>query len=32
MQPRMKNPALTIPGAMEALLPINKATEACGVP
>jgi AhpD family alkylhydroperoxidase len=32
MQPRLKNPALTLPGAMEALLTIAKATESCGVP
>src|SRR5262252_609513 len=32
MEPRMKNPALTMPGTREALLAINKATEACGVP
>src|SRR5262249_44450811 len=32
MQPRIKHPALTIPGTREALLTISKATEACGVP
>lgn len=32
MQPRMKSPALTLPGAMEALLSIVKTTESTGVP
>jgi AhpD family alkylhydroperoxidase len=32
MQPRIKNPGLTLPGAMEALLTIAKATESCEVP
>jgi AhpD family alkylhydroperoxidase len=32
MQPRMKTPALTLPGVMEALMTIHKATEGCGVP
>jgi AhpD family alkylhydroperoxidase len=32
MEPRIKSPALTLPGAREALLSINKATESCGVP
>ena len=32
MQPRIKNPVLTIPGTREALQTINEATEACGVP
>jgi len=32
MQPRMKSPALTLPGAREALLAIAKTTEDCGVP
>jgi AhpD family alkylhydroperoxidase len=28
----MKSPALTVPGAMEALLTLHKATESCDVP
>jgi AhpD family alkylhydroperoxidase len=32
MQARMKSPALTLPGAREALLSIVKTTETCGVP
>lgn len=32
MQPRMKSPALTLPGAREALLSLVKTTESCGVP
>jgi AhpD family alkylhydroperoxidase len=32
MQPRMKSPALTLPGTREAILKIAKATEDCGVP
>jgi len=32
MESRMKTPALTIPGAMEALQTIAKATEGYGVP
>jgi AhpD family alkylhydroperoxidase len=32
MQSRMKNPALTIPGAMEALLALAKSVEHGGVP
>jgi AhpD family alkylhydroperoxidase len=32
MQPRMKNPALTLPGAMEALMALGKSTEERGVP
>jgi AhpD family alkylhydroperoxidase len=32
MEPRMKNPAVTMPGTREALLAVSKATEACGVP
>ena len=32
MQPRIKSPALTLPGTREALLAINKATDGCGVP
>jgi len=32
MQPRMKSPALTLPGVRDALLSIAKTTEACGVP
>lgn len=32
MEPRMKNPALTIPGAMEALQALGKAIEKGGLP
>jgi AhpD family alkylhydroperoxidase len=32
MQPRIKSPALTLPGTREAILSIVKATESCGVP
>src|SRR4030095_10670073 len=32
MQPRIKSPALTIPGTSESLLAISHAAEACGVP
>jgi AhpD family alkylhydroperoxidase len=32
MQPRIKSPALTLPGTRDALRMINKTTEACGVP
>jgi AhpD family alkylhydroperoxidase len=32
MEPRMKNPALTIPGAMEALQGLGTAVERGGVP
>jgi AhpD family alkylhydroperoxidase len=32
MQSRIKSPALTLPGAMEAVQTIFKATESCGVP
>jgi AhpD family alkylhydroperoxidase len=32
MQSRMKSPALTVPGAMEALQTLHKATESCDVP
>lgn len=32
MQPRMKHPAFVIPGALPALLAVNKATECDGVP
>jgi AhpD family alkylhydroperoxidase len=32
MQPRMKSPALTVPGATEALLALHKATQSCDVP
>src|SRR5215470_7475014 len=32
MQPRIKNPAFTIPGTSEGLLAVSKATETCGVP
>ena len=32
MEPRIKNPALTLPGARDAILSIVKAAEGCGVP
>jgi AhpD family alkylhydroperoxidase len=32
MEPRMKSPALTLPGAREALLTITRTTEGCGLP
>jgi len=32
MQPRMTNPALTLPGVSDALHSIHKTTEDCGVP
>jgi AhpD family alkylhydroperoxidase len=32
MEPRIKNPAMTLPGAMDALLALGKAIEAGGVP
>jgi AhpD family alkylhydroperoxidase len=32
MQPRIKNPAITLPGAMEALMTLGKSMEKCGVP
>jgi AhpD family alkylhydroperoxidase len=32
MQPRMKSPALTIPGTRDALLAIHKIALSCGVP
>ncbi|MFZ5893687.1 MAG: carboxymuconolactone decarboxylase family protein [Myxococcota bacterium] len=32
MQPRMKSPALTLPGVRDAILTIAKTTETCGVP
>ncbi|MDB4959866.1 MAG: alkylhydroperoxidase like protein AhpD family [Myxococcales bacterium] len=32
MQPRMNSPALTVPGAMNALQMLHKATESCDVP
>jgi AhpD family alkylhydroperoxidase len=32
MQPRIKNPVLTLPGTREAIHTISKATESCGVP
>src|SRR5580658_10056259 len=32
MQSRMKSPALTVPGAMEALLTLHKGTESFDVP
>ncbi len=32
MQPRIKSPALTLPGTREAILTVVKAAESCGVP
>jgi AhpD family alkylhydroperoxidase len=32
MEPRMKSPALTLPGTRQALLTVAKAAENCGVP
>jgi len=32
MQPRIKSPAMTVPGAFEALMALAKAVEKCGVP
>lgn len=32
MQPRMKNPAMVIPEAMQAIQALNAATQKCGVP
>jgi AhpD family alkylhydroperoxidase len=32
MQPRIKSPAMSLPGAMDAILALNKAVEAGGVP
>ncbi|HLK38798.1 MAG TPA: carboxymuconolactone decarboxylase family protein [Polyangiaceae bacterium] len=32
MHPRMKNPALTVPGAMEALQSLSKSVEHGGIP
>jgi len=32
MQPRMKTPALALPGARDSILSIVKSTESCGVP
>lgn len=32
MQPRMTNPAMTLPGAMEALMTLGKSMAQCGVP
>src|SRR5438552_12302222 len=32
MQPRMKSPALTLPGAMDAITALIKSTEKSGVP
>ena len=32
MQPRMTNPAMTLPGAMEALTTLGKSMAQCGVP
>jgi hypothetical protein len=32
MQPRIKNPALTAPGAMEALQKLGAAARSAGVP
>ena len=32
MQPRLKNPAMTLPGAMESIMRLGKAVESSGVP
>ncbi|HEY3140979.1 MAG TPA: carboxymuconolactone decarboxylase family protein [Acidimicrobiales bacterium] len=32
MEPRMKSPAMVLPGAMDALLSLGKATQRAGVP
>jgi AhpD family alkylhydroperoxidase len=32
MQPRIKSPAMTVPGALEALMALTKSVEKCGVP
>jgi AhpD family alkylhydroperoxidase len=32
MQPRIKSPAMTVPGALEALMSLTKSLEKCGVP
>ncbi|MCL2453155.1 MAG: carboxymuconolactone decarboxylase family protein [Alphaproteobacteria bacterium] len=32
MQPRIKSPAMTLPGAFEALMTLAKSIEKCGVP
>ena len=32
MEPRIKNPAYTLPGARDAILTVVKAAESCGVP
>lgn len=32
MQPRMKSPAMTVPGAMEAIMALVKSVEKCGLP
>jgi AhpD family alkylhydroperoxidase len=32
MEPRIKSPALTLPGARDAILKVAKAVEGCGVP
>jgi AhpD family alkylhydroperoxidase len=32
MQPRIKSPAMTVPGALEALMSLTKSIEKCGVP
>ena len=32
MEPRIKNPATTLPGAMQAILALERAVEAGGVP
>ena len=32
MESRMKNPVMIVPGAMEALMALNKSTESSGVP
>ena len=32
MQPRIKSPAMTVPGALEALIALTKSVEKCSVP
>jgi len=32
MHPRIKSPAMTVPGAFEALMTLTKSIEKCGVP
>jgi len=32
MQPRMNSPAMTLPGAMDSLMALEKSIEHCGVP